>query len=532
MDLLEKFAEDAKRYMITRPEGRNRTLLGILNALAEFEKRIDEARVADIPNIDEDTIPMSAEYNDTVQMIMDDLNSIRIHQIYIISNLLTSWNEIEQVISSEEEETTVDREFSLFSTMAAVNGHTTLGVKVSQSAIQQLKEPPKLTAACSDSTVVPIYGKSYGLYVKGNETGEDGVRPDDNDGTKIIDNKDTFWEAEAVTLQEKMDDDTYSPQITNTNEISLSVNITCVFKAPININFFSIDPHAFAQSNYYDITSINVISGATTIPVLTDLVTVTGKTRVTFNTTMANAIQVSLLQNKGYYQKYSLAKYSIGNNSLWIDITGPHLIEKIGVKTGDINKVVREQIEDANEWIASIWMPDAPTSESAVLDYLAGDEGYMRIDSSESKRKRWAIGIQEIDFGEELYEDVSEVVSLPYDMPDETTSVYVLADEDVPSGTEIIYMLSFDDGATWSEILPLNSKPKLKDTGYLIPQRIYINNDLSFTRKQNSLTGIDGFVNTPNRKLRTRAILKKGETSSNTPRIKSLLPVFDTSVPT
>jgi hypothetical protein len=466
-----------------------------------------------------------------VQRIMDDMNSFRTHQIYVISSLLTSWNETEQIISSEIIESDIDKTFPVFSTLAQTNGHTTLGVMVSHSALSNLREPPTLSATCSDSTVSPVYGKAYGLYVEGNETGEDGIRPSDNDGGKIVDNSDTFWEAEGVTLQEAMDEDTYSPQAINANEISLSVNITCTLSYPANINFFTIDPHAFSQSTYYDITSINIISGATTTPVLKEPITVTGRTRVTFNTIAANAIQISLLQNKGYYEKYSLAKYEIGNNSAWIDITGPHLIEEINAMISDANKAVREQIENAGEWISSIWVTDSPTVETASLDVLSGDGGYKRIESSESKRKRWAIGIQEIDFGEEVYQDVSEIVSNPFDMPDETTSVYLVVDEEVPTGTEIIYMLSFDDGATWSEILPINNQPEMKDSGYMVPQRIYINSDLSLTRKQNSTTGIDGYADTPSRKIRVRAILKKEATSTNTPRILNFEPVFDTSTP-
>lgn len=531
MDLLEKIADDSKFHLITRPQRRSEKLLGILHALAEFENRLDEPRIASVGLLDGGATPISVKYNDMVQRIMDDLNTIRVHQNYIITSLLTSWNETEQVISSEETESIIDETFSIFSTMAKTNGHTTLGVKISRSAINELREIPVLSATCSDSTIRPIFGKAYGLYVPGNETGEDGIRANDNDGSKIIDKKDTFWEAEVVTLQEKMEDDTFSPQTINANEISLSVNITCTFIAPININFFSIDPHAFAQSNYYDITTINVISGAQTTPVLKDPVIVNGKTRVTFNTMTANAIQISLRQNKGYYQKYSLAKYEIGNNSAWIDITGPHLIEKIDAHLGDPNRAVREQIENAREWISSIWVQDSPTTGIATLDTLAGIDGYWRIESSESKRKRWAIGIQEIDVGEEVYEDVSEVVSVPFEMPDETTSVYLIVDEEVPKDTSIIYMLSFDDGTTWSEILPLNNMPRTKDSGYMVPQRIFINSDISLTRKQNSLTGEDGYINTPNRRVRIRAILKKEAASMNTPRILSFTPVFDTSVP-
>jgi hypothetical protein len=531
MDLIEKVAEDSKSYLITRPQRRSEKLLGILHALAEFETRLDEPRIANVNTLNGDDIPISAVYNDMVQRIMDDLNTLRIHQSYIISSLLTSWNETEQVISSEESESVIDKTFSVFSSMAKTNGHTTLGVKVSRSAIGELREFPTLSATCSDSTISPTFGKAYGLFIPGNELGEDGVRPNDNDGAKIVDGKDTFWEAEVVTLQEEMAEDTFSPQTVNTNEVSLSVNITCTFISPVNINFFSIDPHAFAQSNYYDITSINVISGARTTPVIKEAITVNGKTRVTFNTITANAIQISLRQNKGYYQKYDLAKYSIGNNSLWIDVTGPHLIQRIDSQLGDISVAVREQIENAREWISSVWVPDAPTTGTATLDVLAGTDGYWRVESSESKRKRWAIGIQEIDFGEEIYEDVSEIVSKPFDMPNETTSVYLLVDEEIPADTSIIYMLSFDDGATWSEILPMNNKPIMQETGYMVPQRIFINSDISLTRKQNSLTGEDGYVNTPNRKVRVRSILKKEATSTNTPRILSFEPVFDTSVP-
>lgn len=536
MGLIDRLITDARLKLKTRPERVTDRVLGILNALSAFFDRISEPRSKDLPVYSESDLPLSVVYNDTITRLMDDANAIREHQRSMLSGLLISWNEAEQILGSDVAEgpadhLPIDKDFPVTTTSAKSNGDVTLAVRSLRSAIPLLKAPPALKATCTDSRVKPTYGKAYGLYIPGNETGEDGIRINRNDGRLIIDSRDTFWEAEAITLQEKHPEDVFSPQEVNTTEVSIVVNLTLSFKNAVNLNAFTIVPHSFAQSAYYDIVGIDVISGARTVNVLPSPITCFSSTRLTFNTLQANGLNITLRQNKGYFVKYNLARYRLENNEAWIDFTGPRLLERVERSEGDTNEVIRHEIETAGTWIPALWTPDAPTQEPAILDELAGKDGYRRVESVASRRKRWAIGIQEVEFGEETYESVSEVVTLPYDMPEETTSIYLLVDDEAPINTRVTYSLSFDDGSSWNTINPINKPGVMLDTGYFVPQRIFINADLSEVRKQNTLTGTPGFMNTPNRQIRVRALLEKSDDTVNTPRIRDFKPIFDTGVP-
>lgn len=536
MSLIDRLIDDARLKLKTRPSRVTDKLLGILHALSLFADRVQSPRSAEIPVYKDSELPASAIYNDTLQRIMDDLHLIREHQRTMLSGLLISWNESEQILESEVQAAgrsllPIDKNFPVTTIPAKTNGDITLAIRAFNSGIPILKAAPSLKASCTDASIKPLYGKAYGLYIPGNESGEDGIRTNKNDGGAIIDNRDTFWEAEAVTLQEEMADDVFTPQIINTNEVSLIVNITLSFRNPVNLNSFTIVPHSFAQSAYYDIVAIDVISGARTVPILTEARNCFSTTRITFTTLEANGLNITLRQDKGYFQKYTLARYTLQNNAAWIDFTGPHLIERVERSQGELNAAIRNEIESAGEWVSGIWVPNAPTQEVAELDVLSGEDGYMRVESVASRRKRWAIGIQEIQFGEETYESVSEVVTQPYDMPDETTSVYLVVDDDTPDGTKVSYALSFDDGSSWNAINPINKTPEKLKTGYIVPQRIFINSDISSIRKENSNAGPSAYVNTANRKVRARALLEKDDTTTDTPRIRDFYPVFHTGVP-
>lgn len=536
MGLISRFIEDAKLKLKTRPTRVTDRLLGIFQALSEFADRVKDPLSKHLETISESEIPLSAVYNDNMTRIMKDANAIHEHQKSLLSGLLISWNMSEQVSSSqlenaERSQLVVDPEFPVTTTVAKTNGDITLAIRSFQPANGLLKEPPTLKATCTDSTLVPFYGKAYGLFIPGNETGEDGVRINRNEGSLIVDNRDTFWEAEVVTLQERMADDVFSPQVINTNEVSLVTNITISFKNPVNINSFTIVPHNFAQSAYYDVTAVDIISGGRSVAMLREPRTCFSSTRITFDTLQANGINISMRQNKGYFIKYTLARYRLQNNEAWIDVTGPHLVARVAKSLDDVNQTIRTEIENAGTWVPGIWVPNSPSQAVAELQVGDGDQGYLHMESVASRRKRWAIGVQDVVFGQETYENVSEVVTLPYDVPEETTSIYLVVDDETPTGTKISYSLSFDDGATWYSINPINKPNIMLPTGYLVPQRIFINSDLSLTRKQNTLTGVDGYVNTSDRKVRVRGILEKDETTINTPRIRTFKPIFDTSVP-
>jgi hypothetical protein len=534
--LIDTFIQNAKLKLKTRTTRTTDTILGIFNALSAFADYIELPMSSKIDTIAEDDIPKSSVYNDTLKKIMMDGNAIRDHQKSILKGLLVSWNSSEQVSSSaltnvSNDILPIDESFSVATLPAKVGDSLTLAIKSFSSGISILKTAPSLKATSTDRSVVPVYGKSYGLYTPGNESGEDAIRTNKNDGSLIVDKKDTFWEVEAVTLQASMDD-AFTPQVVNTTELSLVVNLTLAFTSPINLNSFSIIPHSFAQSAYFDITDIVILTGGTSTPVITTPITCFSDTRITFPTIKANGINISLRQNKGYFIKYSLAKYRLKNNEAWIDFTGPELIKRVDTSSDDINKAISDQIVSAGKWLPGIWIPNSPSKQPATLIVSEGTDGYRQIESVASHRKRWAIGIQDIDFGQETYESVSEAVTTPYTMPDETTSIYLTVNDDTPKGTKITYQLSFDDGSSWIVINPINKVTQQLTSGYIVPQKIYVNSDLSLSRKQNTLTGINGYVNSAARAVRIRAILEKDDTTINTPRVKKLTPVFDTSVPT
>lgn len=534
MDLLDRIAKDSRLKLRNQPNQQPRTtdeLLGILQALSEFNDRLEKSESSDIILYDENEFPRSNRYNDVIQRLVTDMNTIREHQQNLINRLLIAWNTSEEIlIEAEQDEELIDKDFPTSSPAGKANGDITLAVSEFSSAIPVLTNPPVLNAVPTDQDVIPVFGKAYGLFVEGNETGEDGVRPNNNDGSLIVDNLDSFWEAEVVTLQETMVD-AFSSQEINDKELSLTVNIILTFNNPVNINSFTILPHNFAQSVYYDITDIQILSGSQSIPVLTEPVTSFRESRIAFNTMKANGMQITLRQDKGYFLKFHQGRFKIGNNEDWIDFTGPHLVSRVDKTTEDINAALNREILNAGAWIPSIWIPNAPSIVEAERVISAGNNGFRRIESVASRRKRWAIGIQDINFGQEVYESVSEVVSVPHTMPEETTSVFLKTDEETPDGTSVTYFLSFDDGNSWNLINPINRPPEQLETGHIVPQRIFINSDKSQTRRENTLTGLAGFVNTSNRAVRVRAIMEKDDDVVNTPRIKSFTPVFDTSVP-
>ena len=536
MGLVSSFIDVAKLKLKTRPSRITDKLLGIFNALSYFADSLASPSSSEILPITNEDIPLSVVYNDTITKIMNDSNAVMNHQKETLNNLLVTWNTTEQISSSvlgsvSTSVLPIDIAFPVTTVPALVGDSLTLAVQSFNSAIPILKTPPSLNAISTDTTVPPVYGKAYGLYVPGNETGEDGIRTNKNDGRLIVDGVDSFWEAEAVTLQSPPDPDVFTPQVIDTTELSLVINLTLSFKNPVNINSLNITPHNFAQSAYFDVTGIEIVSGGISTPVLTSPVTCFSNTRLTFPTMIADGVNISIQQNKGYFIKYSLARYRLGNNEEWIDFTGPELISRVNSSSDDVNQAISDQIMSAGTWIPTIWVPGTPSNRKAELVTSSGNSGYREVASIASHRKRWAVGIQDIDFGQETYVSVSEGVTTPYTMPEETTSIYLIVDDEAPSGTTITYLLSFDDGSSWSVINPINKTNQQLQTGYFVPQRIFINSDLSLVRKQNTLTGVAGYVNTPARQVRVRAILEKNDTTIDTPRIRKITPIFDTSVP-
>src|SRR5687767_752659 len=100
VDLIDTAAQLAAQKLNARPSRKTDELLGILHALADFEERIEDARVDGIVLFEENKPPLSAQYNDSIQRIMDDMRTIRAHQESTISALLSSWNEAEEIVSS------------------------------------------------------------------------------------------------------------------------------------------------------------------------------------------------------------------------------------------------------------------------------------------------------------------------------------------------------------------------------------------------------------------------------------------------
>jgi len=507
-----------------------------LKAITDFFLRIKNSMSQDIQLIKKADFVSSEVINKYIDYIERDINLIKNEQQNIKSRILSAWNSVEQIKKPDEEVKMYDDLFLKENPSISEFNTTVLGVKSYTDAVPTLKAPPVLNTISSDKDISVYYGKSYGRWIEGNETGEDGIRPAANDGAVIVDDKDTFWEAEGVVLQEEREDAVFSQQIKDT-EINLTTTVKFVFSEGMDINTITVIPHSFSSSTYYKIVLAVASNGYEQKPIDIPETLITKETVFTFESPFFNtedkikSINLTFKQEHGYYMKYDLGYFRIANNESWVDVTGPYVLDKVMKMSGDDNRNITTVINDAPSWIMDHWLPGVEYTETPVLDVLMGTGGYLTVQSRESKRKRYAMGITDIKIGHNTYEDISEGVTKEIDIPDNCTAVKIHSDDSVDG---ISYFVSVDDGLVWHRIIPVNREDIIKNFKPL-PKKIYINSDISQTRKENSITGVDlntnsPYIDTESKKIRIKVILVKGD-DMETPVIKNFYPIFVTGNP-
>ena len=167
--------------------------------------------------------PHSSKYNKFIDSIENDINLIHGIQDEISDNMLASWNVVENSYPTDIAPVSpYDENFILeYDNASVISDRITLGVKSFVSVLDKIKGVPIMSAVCSDKNTPVYYGKAWGAYVPGDESGEDGIRVENNDGSLIVDGKDTFWESEAVILQESRPNTVFLQSIQE-SDVSLS----------------------------------------------------------------------------------------------------------------------------------------------------------------------------------------------------------------------------------------------------------------------------------------------------------------------
>jgi len=482
-----------------------------LIALTAFFERLSAPAVTKVPPIRAIDVPSSHIYNDFLTCVEDDVNLIRAIQQDINANMLASWNVAEGSYPEQIQPASIyDDAFTLEHDAASVvSDRLTLGIKNFTSLIPQIKDKPILKAECSDKEIPVYYGKMFGIYTKGNESGEDGVRYENNDGALVVDDKDTFWECEAVVLQEARASTKFFQSV-HDKDISLITTVKIIFKEPVAINTLTINPYSSAVSTYYKLEKVEVSDGVKVLPVTIKETFVMGETSFIFNVPdeiadlKVRSMFITLKQENGYYMKYMLGYFKIKNNESWLDITGSHVCQMALARGTNFNANVSHVVENAPEWILNYWLPGITFNELPQFVTTMGEDGYLLVPSSESKRKRYTVGITDIKVGYNEYSDVSEKVTNEIDIPEGYNSVFLETNDE----GEVYYFLSFDNGMTWWRIVPLGKEPVRGTDLRLLPNKIYINSDLSLRRKRNTDTGEQAFVSTTSKKIRVRFVLK------------------------
>ena len=490
--------------------------------MTNFYDYVSRPLTSTIRELREIDIPSSTFYNKFLSNIESDINLIYSTQELIRNNLLSSWNVIETSYPEEiQPPNPYDEKITLEHDEASViSDRISLGVKSFSSVIPKIKDKPILRARSSDTNVPVYYGKVFGIWAEGNESGEDGIRYENNDGSLIIDEKDTFWETETTVLQESRDDTTFLQSIYD-KDISLYTTIKIIFTEPVDINTLTIIPYSAAVSAYYRLLKIEVSDGIKVFPLDIEETFVIGETTFVFDLPeeledqKVRSIFITLKQETGYFMKYMLGYFKIKNNESWVDITGPHVTQLAKSRGENFNANVSYVIEHAPEWILHYWLPGITFDELPELITDEGTDGYITVPSSESKRKRYTIGITDIKIGSNEYHDISEKVTNVVDIPDGYNTVSVKA---IDQG-DVTYFLSFDGGMTWDRILPVGREPIRGDDLRLVPSKLYINSDLSLKRRKNTDTGEQAFIDTTSKSIKLRFVLKRTEGDLTLPAV-------------
>lgn len=474
--------------------------------ISDFFNLISRSQITCICPLNQYMTPKSEYYNNFLSLVESDLNNIYNIQNEIRNNIVTEWNGVETELISMTDNSLYDNSLTLEYPKANIIGDYILPSSSNESSLlSSINGVPIINAETNNSLVPVFYGKQFGSYVKGNESSEDGIRYCD---IETPFKNDSFFEVEAVTLEGKRDN-TINFQTIIKKDINLKCTIKYIFTENVYINAIKIKPVCFASNIYFKIDKIEISDGISFA--YPELFTDTIIDETIFNFTIPDnfinkkvrSVTIYLHQDKGYQMKYSLAYYKYNNNESWLDITGSHVVELAKINENNFDDGVNTVITNADQWIMNYWLPKVRYSDNPILDVSKGTNGYYIVPTNESKRKRYAIGISNIDLMNVEYNNISEIISKDIDIDDNINSVSLEMDK---TGTVYTY-LSFDAGTSWNRINPIGSSIEYDDDYKIIPTNIKINSDLSLERKILSDTGVKGYADNFNNKLKVKFIL-------------------------
>lgn len=493
-------------------------------SITKFFDYVKEPLINKIIKFRDIDVALSHRYNKFIENVENDINLIYGIQEETRNNMLSSWNVVENSYPEEvKPESPYDDNFILEHDSASIiSDRITLGVKSFDSALPYIKEKPLIDAKCSDKKIDIFYGKAWGSYVKGNESGEDGIRAENNDGSVIVDELDTFWEAEAVVLQESRTNTKYL-QAVKEKDISLTVTTKIIFEEPIEANTLTIRPYNAAVSAYYKLIRVDISDGVTIVPLNIEETPVMRETTIVFDVPeklenkKVRSITITLKQDTGYFMKYTLGYFRIKNNESWVDVTGPHVVREAARMGGDFDANISYLIENAYRWILNYWLPGVVFTQVPTLVKDHGEDGFLLVPSSESKRKRYTIGITDVIIGKNEYYDTAEKVTKEIDIPDGMSTISI----DARDQGDIYYYVSFDNGMNWNRIIPLGKQDERGEDLRIVPKKLYINSDLAYYRREDTETGHAAFIGTSSKKIRVKFVLKRN------PEIDIVPSIFD-----
>ena len=497
-----------------------------LYEVTKFFDRIEKPLVSTLEPFNWSDFPSSDEYNKFLKYIQRDLNLIKDCQNALKMDLIRSWNSIEQ-LDIETGETEVDNYFTLELDKASTSTDGKIYPAVSSFVDKSLnlKVLPEIISESNNENILPFHGKAYGEWIEGNETSEDGIRIAD-DNLVIVDGKDTYWESEIVETQSIPEYlDMYIDKTLN-EDLELKVTVKLIFESAEKINTFTIRPHNFASGMYYELVNVQYSDGINIKTLDIDSTYMKDESVFVFEEITAKSMIFTFKQKNGYYQKYTVGKFIYGKITKWVDVTGPYLINMLTKKvTDNIANDITYYVKNSADWIYNYLKPGAQ-GNLLQLDVSEGDNGFITIPSNDSRRKRYAIGIEDIVVGFNEYLDTSEIVTNNMSFDNTTTNIELEVDD----VGDIYYYLSFDNGLTWNSILPKGKINHLgSDFKYYTPERIYINSDLNTERIINNDFGPTAFIYTTSKSVRLKMVLNRKD--SGLPINKSYKLLFKTDNP-
>ena len=281
-------------------------------SITKFFDYVAAPLIGSISSFRDIDVPSSIRYNTFLESVENDINLIYSIQQEINSNMLASWNVVENSYPEEiKPPSPYDEEFLLeHDNATVVSDRITLGVKSFSSVVPELKGKPILAAESSDKNIPVSYGKACGAFIPGNESGEDGIRAQNNDGSVIVDEKDTFWEAEAVVVQEERENTKFLQPVYD-RDISLSTSVKVVFQEPISINTLTVRPYNAAASAYYKLIRAEASDGTLVVPLDIKETFIMTETVFVFDTPdklkdmKIRSLVLTFRQDTGYYMKYT-----------------------------------------------------------------------------------------------------------------------------------------------------------------------------------------------------------------------------------